>query len=826
MSQQETPTHRSSISIRLAWMCILAAIFVGFLTSAVSIYLDFKEQASSLEKRIETLFISSDQSAVRAVESSSSFLATEIVDGLMSIPFISRALIIDDAGVILASETKESETLGEEPPLLKVLARNIPSRYAHPLNSLSPESSAELQIFIDKSILFGDFIHRSQLSIIESVIRGLFISALLFAVFYLYLAKPLRSVARQISTIDPAKPGSSRIEQSIYSSEDELALVVKNTNYLLQTVECTLEQQQLVEDSLRDTERQLREVVDGMPVVVAAFNQEGKFLFANKAFMLLVGCSEYEDLTAFSADKLLVSHFGYSEELVIDFWDDLFNEGQRSQLPDTRHTLSGAQIELQVECMPMQLFSQSAGFLVATDISALKTAQKDIEHMAYRDALTGLPNRYSLLDQLTTAVAESKLTGSAGAAIYVDLDRFKPVNDLLGHSVGDAVLKEVALRLKQVVGEDNFVARISGDEFMILLHSISPDRNKCAEVSMALGKEILSEVGRPIFSGASEVRVTASLGILLFPDSAETATEIMKRADTAMYEVKRQSRGSIEFFDEDLAVKLQEQWRLEQELGRAFEHSEFEVHYQPKVEVKTNKMVGVEALLRWNHPKLGIVAAGDFIEVLQSMAVFAKVSAWAQAVALDQVRNWQHQGIWGEDMRIGLNVSPAEFVSNHFADNIRKLVSEAGVQPKVVEFEVLESAAFEDLGAATEVMASLVSDGFRFALDDFGRGFSSMHCLRQLPLNVLKIDKSFITGMGDEFNDCILVEAVIRLAQLLKLKVIAEGVESEKELELLKKFGCDYYQGFHFSQAVEPSEIERMLIAGIESVSGQEKQIV
>lgn len=811
MSKPFKSIHHRSISIRLAWIGILVVIFVGLVTSAISLYLDFKKEVETVNARLEVIMDSSEPAVSRAIYTLDNALAEEVVTGLLNYQTIASVSITDELGEIMARGS--IDTPNRPSRIIDALSSGLQFDYERQILLPGTDLPAVFRLSLDENQVFAGFLGRVQLSILNSFIQGLATASFLFGAFYFFLVKPLNSIAGQIKKLDPTKPDSSLVDIRKRDPDDELALVVDSTNDLLGTIKEALKVQHKVETELRDSERQLREVVDGMPIMVAAFNDRGEFHFANKSFMAMAELESIANLNKTGVQEFLSRDLSYSEEVSIDVLDDLFTESKRVQLPDTQKLIRDRQLSLQVECVSLELYGRPAGLLVIMDISALRSAQKDIEYMAYRDSLTNLPNRYSLIDQLSSEVEKSCRSGMASAAIYVDLDRFKSVNDLMGHAMGDMVLRETARRLQRVVGIKTFVARVSGDEFMIVLPEISEDRVVCADKAQELGKKIIEVVSEPVIQEKTEVRVTASLGILLFPDSAGTAADILKRADTAMFEVKRGSREGIAFFDEGLSAQLERQWRLEQELIRAFEQGEFEVYYQPKVTIENSALMGIEALLRWRHPKRGLVPAGLFIDVLQSMAIFSKVSDWAKSQALRQVCKWKAEGCWVDGMRVSLNVSPAEFISPSFRENIISLVQDAGAEPGMVEFEVLESAAFEDLETAEGIMNSLVSEGFRFALDDFGTGFSSMHCLRQLPLSILKIDKSFIHGLGGELNDGILVEAVIGLAQLLDLEVVAEGVEGERELSLLKAYGCEYYQGYYFSAPVDALQMRQLLEA-------------
>ncbi len=434
--------------------------------------------------------------------------------------------------------------------------------------------------------------------------------------------------------------------------------------------------------------------------------------------------------------------------------------------------------------------------LTSRDVSERKKAEKRAEYLSQHDVLTGLPNRALMQDRLHQAISQARRNGGLVALMFIDLDRFKMVNDSFGHITGDTLLKQVAERLTHCLRDTDTVARLGGDEFTIML----PDATN-PQVVGEVAQRVLSEFTSPFTDGEQEMFVSASIGISLFPRDGASSDDLVKHADTAMYSAKDSGRNSFRYFTEDLNHEVREKVMLESGLRHAIERGELRLHYQPKIDLASGRVIGAEALVRWQHPTRGLVPPAKFIPVAEDSGLILPLGEWVLKAACEQLRAWQRDGI---ELQVAVNVSARQFQQRNLADIVMGVMAESGVDPQFIEIELTESAIMNDAEASISTLERMKSRGIAISIDDFGTGYSSLSYLKRLPLDILKIDQSFVRDITTDRNDAAIVRAIIGLAQSLGIKVIAEGVEDEHQLSFLNNYGCNYGQGFLFGRPLPP----------------------
>jgi diguanylate cyclase (GGDEF)-like protein/PAS domain S-box-containing protein len=427
------------------------------------------------------------------------------------------------------------------------------------------------------------------------------------------------------------------------------------------------------------------------------------------------------------------------------------------------------------------------------DVSERKDAEEHIQFMANHDALTRLPNRTLLDDRIRQAIVTSRRKESRTAILLLDLDRFKLINDTLGHDIGDRVLEAVARRLTGTLRETETVARLGGDEFIILV----PDIESIERVSM-LAQKILNVVAEPHRIGDHELHVTPSIGISIFPEDGADAPTLLRGADTAMYHAKGVGRNNFQFFTSSMNYVVQERMAIENDLRRALEKGEFLLYYQPQVNCRTGAVMGMEALIRWQHPQRGLVAPDKFIPIAEETGLIVPIGEWVLREACRQAKAWHDMGHAG--LRMGVNLSARQFQQPDLLQQIHQALEDSGLATSALELEITEGMLMEDPDAAAELLRKLATLGIRLAIDDFGTGYSSLAYLKRFPLHRLKIDKSFVRDISSDPNDAAIVSAVVGLADALNMEVIAEGVESVDQLRYLERNGCCEIQGYFFSR--------------------------
>jgi diguanylate cyclase (GGDEF)-like protein/PAS domain S-box-containing protein len=451
--------------------------------------------------------------------------------------------------------------------------------------------------------------------------------------------------------------------------------------------------------------------------------------------------------------------------------------------------------------------------IVFHDVSVERAMSLQLSHLAQYDVLTDLPNRTLLNDRLAQAIASAQRHGTGLAVLFVDLDRFKQVNDSFGHAMGDALLQSVAHRLLTCVRISDTVSRLGGDEFVIVLSELDQ-----VEDAAITANKVLAVLASPYSAGQHDLDVTVSIGVSTFPRDGQDAETLIKNADTAMYHAKENGRNNYQFFEKDMNVRAVERQALESSLRHALVRREFVVHYQPKVNLETGVIAGAEALIRWRHPDRGLIPPEQFVPIAEDSGLILQIGQWVLREACRQARAWLDAGLG--PMPVAINISTVEFRSKHFLEGIRTVLLETGLKPHLLELELTESVLMQHPESTASVLRELKSIGVRLAVDDFGTGYSSLSYLRRFPIDVLKLDRSFVSDIVcSESKDTAIVNAVITMGKSLKHRVIAEGVETEEQLRFLQVHRCDEGQGFYFSPPVAPEEFAKILAEGTSSIS-------
>jgi len=438
------------------------------------------------------------------------------------------------------------------------------------------------------------------------------------------------------------------------------------------------------------------------------------------------------------------------------------------------------------------------------DITERKVAEGRVQFLAYYDSLTGLPNRALLHDRLINALANARRRGEKVALLFIDLDRFKNINDSLGHSVGDCLLQEVATRLRSLAREQDTVARLGGDEFLVVLNAIT-DIGDIAVVAERILKAFHCEF---VVQGHS-FNISCSLGVSVSPEHGEDVETLVKHADAAMYRAKEKGRNNFQFFTPKMTAEVVERLELESNLRQALEGNELFLVYQPQMELSTGNLIGLEALLRWRHPEMGMVAPDRFIRVAENSGLIIPIGEWVLRTACLQAKRWQDDGTTA--VPVAVNVSAVQFRQEGFRDVVERVLRETGLAPHYLELELTESVLLTNADVMLSVLRDLRAMGVRLDIDDFGTGYSSLSYLRQFPVSKLKIDRSFVQHVAENPDDAAITGAIISMARSLNLKVIAEGVETEEQMAFLRAHQCDEIQGYYFSKPLEADVLARQL---------------
>ncbi|MDP3701854.1 MAG: EAL domain-containing protein [Hylemonella sp.] len=438
------------------------------------------------------------------------------------------------------------------------------------------------------------------------------------------------------------------------------------------------------------------------------------------------------------------------------------------------------------------------------DISERKRAEQKIEFLAYHDPLTGLPNRVLLEDRLQQAIVQAERSRSSLALVFLDLDNFKNINDSLGHATGDALLMEVSARLKRCVRDSDTISRQGGDEFVLILRELHG-----AETCLPVLTKIMETLQEPYLHEGNELTTSASIGIAVYPQDGSDFDILRKKADMAMYRAKEAGRNTYRFFDEAMDDEAVEHLLMRSGLRRALERGEFVLHYQPQIDLGSGRIIGAEALLRWQHPEYGLVPPGRFIPVAEESGLIVPIGAWVMHQACRQAAAWQHSGL--PDLVIAVNLSAVQFRRGNVEETVSEALAATGLNPALLELELTESILIQNIEQVLASVQRLKKRGVKLSIDDFGTGYSSLSYLKRFDIDKLKIDQSFIRDLASDPDDAAIVRAIIQMAHSLGLLTIAEGVETPELLRQLQSFGCDEAQGYHFARPMPPEEFERYL---------------
>jgi diguanylate cyclase len=573
----------------------------------------------------------------------------------------------------------------------------------------------------------------------------------------------------------------------------------------------------LMEKRIKDSEELHRFIVNSSPDLVYMLDRNGCFEFLNDRVEALLGIPK---------EELLGKHYSeliYEEDL--DAARNLFNErrtGDRAsrniELRVRSRKTRSADQQLHAQVVWMDLTAEGrysdlnertrdnfiGSFGTARDISERKEAEQVINFQAYHDLLTHLPNRALLKDRLSLAITQAQRNKRRLAVMFLDLDRFKIVNDTLGHTMGDRLLKAVANRLQGCLRGGDTLSRFGGDEFTLLLPEV-----RTRDDVVVIATKILDKLAAPFVIDGHELFVGASIGIAMYPEAGDSVEALIQSADIAMYHVKGRGKNGYQFFTDEMNHKFSTRLSLERELRNALATGQLRVYYQPQVDLADGRIIGVEALVRWQHPRRGLIEPADFLSVAEETGLITQLDEWVQVHAFGEVAEWRRAG--HGDVRLSVNMSSQQLEQDGFLDRFLANLEASGLAPDRLKIEITENAIMRDMEVIVPKLRALRKTGVRIAIDDFGTGYSSLSYLQHFPVNTLKIDRSFVGDIRAEQGDASIINAIVAMARGLKLDLIAEGVETRTQLRYLKSQGCTEVQGYIFSRPVPATELRAML---------------
>jgi len=652
------------------------------------------------------------------------------------------------------------------------------------------------EVFADSII---EPIRSTLLKIIGVTLFGVFC----FVWFAIYLSnKTIQPISQACEAIACLAKGDYK--QRLSSSNiEELNILSQGFNAMTITRELAEQDLLKTQKNLIDSEAKFRSVLDSSVSGLLLCNQRGEIVSLNPAILKMTGYEEKE-LLGKTIEFLIPARFAKHEDHRQDYihspnsrrmgvGSDLYLEHKE-----------GHEVPVDVSLTPVDTVDGTVVAAMVQDISERKASEEKILHQAHFDSLTGLPNRFLALDRLTQLLVDTQRNDELVAVLFLDLDDFKKVNDSLGHETGDKLLVEVASRLNKVTRGGDTVGRFGGDEFIILLGGLDS-----AEDASPIAESILNNFRTAFKIDDRELMMTISAGIAVFPADGDSASELLRNADSAMYHSKNLGRNTYSYFTHEMNRDISRRFSLEEQMHGALVRDEFEVFYQPKIDLVTNQIMGAEALLRWNNPVVGNVSPVEFIPIAEQTGLIVPIGQFVLKQAIRQTALWRKS--MSADFHIAINLSPRQFRDAGIIPSIREAMNKYNLPSHCVEMEITEGVLMSGHNYINDALTELSQLGVSIAMDDFGTGYSSLGYLRNYPFNVLKVDRSFVNDITVDEGGRELTNAAIAMAHALKLKVVAEGIETEEQLVALKKMGCDYGQGYLFGKPVPVDDFTEML---------------
>lgn len=798
---------RQSLVAKVVWAVLPVGAVLAFLLSMLGLY---AMRSHEIERQLQ-----STQQLLSTVESTISVacfmedeaLAREIADGLLSNATV-HAVRISSMSTVLANKHREHGGLDED------AGYTVRRKIFSPFDASA--QLGEVQLVADEQALraaaqqYSDFVALVLMAMVFAI------TTVLAWVVYRVVVRPIRRVARALDR--DAAGAQRRLEVPKGHELSEIGLLANAFNRLMERVSAMLHQEHTMRERVSQSEQRYRTLAENSPDLIARHDLEQVLVYANPTYLGRMGIApeavlDQADVEArvwkpsmpyeiFRAHLLEVVQTGRPATLLWD-WKDA----------------NGATMYHEMQVVPeYDAEDRPIGTLtMGRDITDRLEAERRLLYQATHDGLTDLPNRMAFQEHLQQRLAHARRDGSELALLFIDLDNFKSINDTLGHATGDELLRLLAQRMHGALRETDMIARLGGDEFVVLLDS-APPRHQLPLVV----QKVFDAISEPCMLARQQLFPSASIGVAMFPQDGQDVSGLMRSADVAMYAAKAEGRHGYRFYAAEMNEGAQDWLRLSQDLRLGLERGEFELYYQPKADASTGEFTGMEALIRWRHPELGMVPPVRFIGVAEEAGLIADVDAWVLDEACRQMREWLDAGL--APKRVAVNLSASQCRGGEFAQRVTQALLRHGLHADCLELEITETTLMTEVDDAVQAFWSLRNQGVCVAVDDFGTGYSSLSYLRRLPVDNLKIDKSFVDDLETDANDREITKAIIAMAKSLGLVAVAEGVERASQLELLQEMGCHQFQGYFYSKPMPASEMTRMLEATQAVAAADEKE--
>lgn len=820
---------------------LLAAILfcstgLALIATGSQLLLDYRQGVTAIESRmeeIEHVYLDSVGASLWTMDEQQT---RKQIEGIARLPDIESVELRDPVGKFLmrAGVTRSAENM---------IRREIPIKFAEDDASQNKVPLGTLKVTASLDNLYRDLEHKALLILVAQTTKTTIVAFFTLFIFRRMVSRHLSAIAAYARRLDLNKLGEplalrrrkrkadeldvvvdafndmtgsikrdveelaryrSGLEQLVASRTEELAQKVLEKEDVIRQLNREMTERHAAEQAARESEERYRQVVEMSPDAIM-IEREGRIVFVNRGTLELLGAPNAAQIKAMSFLQLIPIDWRerMQEKMVaLDGYNDAAScfEGRMV-------CFDGKEIDVEIRRAVFQYEGAPAVQTVIRDITRRKDYEDQLRKQALHDALTGLPNRALLMDRLEQAIALADRRRHAVFVLFFDLDRFKYVNDTLGHDAGDELLCVITERMAECARKCDTLARLGGDEFVMVVDGIDDE----AFVPM-LAQRIMNRICEPVLLRDQEIAVTCSIGISAYPHDADDPHTLLKYADTAMYHAKEKGRNTYERYSAEMHSRVNEHLLIESNLRRALERDEFLLHYQPLVDLHSGRIVGAEALVRWRHPELGMVAPARFIPLAEETGLIAGIGDWVLRTACRQARAWHDVGF--KNLQVAVNLSAHQLTRVNFDAEVAAALSDAGLAPQYLELEITESTSMKHPERTVTLLARLKEMGMSIAIDDFGTGYSNLSYLKRFPVDRLKLDRSFVSDITSNPEDSELARAIVGMARSLRLTVVAEGVEDAQQLALLRAYGCDQMQGYYFSPPLTSEEFLDVLRSG------------
>jgi diguanylate cyclase (GGDEF)-like protein/PAS domain S-box-containing protein len=782
---------RTHLVARVSLIIGVVGTCLALLFAATGWYFIRETEFTRQLSHLDDLLASIEATARVACFTNDATLATEVGRGLMTNQSVAAVSIT--AGVQTLADFRKPGARGDSAHLVR---RTIRSPFDESM------VVGEITLTPDESVIYSQATAYSRLFTQGLVLEALAVALLVGLVMLRAVASPITELSRHLHGID-GRP-DQHLPLPVGHEDNEIGRLVHAFNHLIDRMAQLLRREHAMHEEIARSERRFRTLAENSTDIIARFGGDGRLIFANPAYGREIGvCVTDCDGSLALADRV------WRPTMPRELFNRKLRDIQATGVPERVYW--EWETDAGLICHEIQMVAEydqdgaPIGVLaIGRNVSERVNIERQLRHQATHDALTGLPNRALLKDRLDHALARARREKHGVAVIFIDIDNFKEVNDRFGHDAGDSLLNLLATRMRAALRDGDTVARLGGDEFVIVLESEATTQSLDTVVN-----KLTEAISHPCEVQGQRVYPTASLGVATWPEDGADGDTLMRNADIAMYVAKDGGRNQCRFFSADMNAQLSEWMEISAGLRLALENREFELHYQPKARLDDGTFGGMEALIRWRHPTRGLVSPALFVPVAERSGLIAEIGDWVLNEACRQTRAWLDAGL--HPGRVAVNLSALQCVGGHLTEQVRSALTRHGLAGHHLELEITETILMADAGDSIRAFWELRELGVQVAVDDFGTGYSSLSYLKRLPVNTVKIDKSFIDDIDHDPNDVEIIRAIIAMAHSLGLEVVAEGVETASQIECLRAAGCDLVQGYHYHRPLPSADMTALL---------------